>query len=520
MQQQKPRKRLRICAALAALCILPVSVFAATIQVTAQIGEPGCDLVEAIITANSNNPTGGCIANNGSFISGGQDLIVLNFDAPISEFVVNSINSFDNGLPSIATDIRIVGRGGTDKVVIKRSEAPLTPDFRLLTVTGSGRLSLENISIQNGKLPTIPGSPKNGGAIQVQGGQLEINNSEFINNQGVVGGALYLSNADESIVTVHDSLFLNNRSTSDFSGGGAILSGSGDLTIINSEFIDNHALTNGGAIRVTGDSTNVIRQSLFTDNASEGQGGGAIHVGSNATISIYDSTISNNTANFYGGGIGLEGGSNLSVSITNTTISDNLARRGGGIGLDSLNPFNDSNLNIVNSLVSGNSSTNTFAPDQEISFGPQPISRNLQNNLIGHSGSTTAEAISGNFVHASNILATSDGDTPTTLNNVLLPLADNGGATRTHALPQNSPAIDAATDGTVVQALFFTVYVPGCRGEEIVPAVPLPPYRPDQRGIPRPIGSACDIGAYEYEPPEDACYVIKAKNNNVVTFCL
>ena len=44
------------------LCLIPYSLigFAATIQVTAQIGDPGCDLVEAITTANSNTPTGGC----------------------------------------------------------------------------------------------------------------------------------------------------------------------------------------------------------------------------------------------------------------------------------------------------------------------------------------------------------------------------------------------------------------------------------------------------------------------------
>jgi hypothetical protein len=54
------------------------------------------------------------------------------------------------------------------------------------------------------------------------------------------------------------------------------------------------------------------------------------------------------------------------------------------------------------------------------------------------------------------------------------PLADNGGPTLTHALLDGSPAIDAADDAAC-------------------PAT-------DQRGVPRPQGAACDIGAYEYVP--------------------
>jgi hypothetical protein len=56
---------------------------------------------------------------------------------------------------------------------------------------------------------------------------------------------------------------------------------------------------------------------------------------------------------------------------------------------------------------------------------------------------------------------------------LLGPLADNGGPTQTHALLPSSPAIDAGDNN-------------GC-----------PPT--DQRGVARPSGLACDIGAYEVE---------------------
>jgi hypothetical protein len=54
----------------------------------------------------------------------------------------------------------------------------------------------------------------------------------------------------------------------------------------------------------------------------------------------------------------------------------------------------------------------------------------------------------------------------------LAPLRDNGGPTKTHELLSGSPAIDAASNDA------------GC-----------PPT--DQRGLARPTGAACDIGAYE-----------------------
>ncbi len=66
---------------------------------------------------------------------------------------------------------------------------------------------------------------------------------------------------------------------------------------------------------------------------------------------------------------------------------------------------------------------------------------------------------------------------------LLQPLADNGGATRTHALGDGSPAIDA---GDNTASLAF-----------------------DQRGggYPRVVGVAADIGAYERQSIDDAIFV-------------
>jgi hypothetical protein len=67
------------------------------------------------------------------------------------------------------------------------------------------------------------------------------------------------------------------------------------------------------------------------------------------------------------------------------------------------------------------------------------------------------------------------------------PLADNGGAARTHALAETSPAVDAVL-ADVPPGVISSGCVPGGGGR-------------DQRDVRRPKGAACDTGAFELIPP-------------------
>ena len=72
---------------------------------------------------------------------------------------------------------------------------------------------------------------------------------------------------------------------------------------------------------------------------------------------------------------------------------------------------------------------------------------------------------------------------------------DNNGPTLTHALASNSPALDSGDNFA-------------CANFNVVD---------DQRGRLRNDG-LCDKGAFEGD--QTACYVVKASNGNIVTFCL
>ena len=141
-------------------------------------------------------------------------------------------------------------------------------------------------------------------------------------------------------------------------------------------------------------------------------------------------------------------GSN-SLRLTHCTITDNqssFANRPGGLY------FSGSSLTLENTIISGNSASSGPYPDVLI-FGIPP--ENFRGtNFIGDPN--------GSGFTASASLLTGDA--------LLGPLGDYGGPTQTMQLLPGSPAIDAVTSSSSTR---------------------------DQRGFPRPIGAAADIGAVE-----------------------
>ncbi|MGQ0593866.1 MAG: choice-of-anchor Q domain-containing protein [Gammaproteobacteria bacterium] len=242
--------------------------------------------------------------------------------------------------------------------------------------------------------------------------------------------------------------------------GGGIENRGGAVTLTDSTVFANGAYYRGGGVENDVDSTLTLTNSTVSNNYGFRGRGGGVYNGGTATLT--NSTISgNSTFELGGGGVSNYG----ALTLTNSTISGNSATYGGGV-------YNGGTLILARSLLSGNTALN----GAEIYGGV--IADNF--NLFGHSGITHAQAFSGFSPGANDLIATSDGTTPTALGTILVgTLADNGGPTKTHALAVGSPAIDTSPADNDCQ-------------------------RTDQRGIGRPQGISCDIGALEGTPSRAA----------------
>jgi hypothetical protein len=210
----------------------------------------------------------------------------------------------------------------------------------------------------------------------------------------------------------------------------------------------------GGGVYNRGTLT--ITNSTFSDNAAISDGGGIYN---HDTLKVVDSVFSNNSA-VSGAGIFNTG----ALTVTNSTFFNNSASYGGGIY-----NFTDFSLTLLNSTFSTNSATTSGAG----LYNDHQTTLNFANTLIANSTSggdcVNLGALSlnaNNLVEDGSCSASLQGDPK------LGPLSNNGGMTQTMALRRDSPAVDAGDDANC-------------------PAT-------DQRGVSRPYGSHCDIGAYEY----------------------
>ena len=117
-------------------------------------------------------------------------------------------------------------------------------------------------------------------------------------------------------------------------------------------------------------------------------------------------------------------------------------------------------------------------------FTSAGASLSLVNSVIGHNqdvgcfvgrfGSGPVSLTSGGHNILTDATCAPTGTDQVVGSALLGPLADNGGPTPTHELLPGSPALDAADPA-------------------FCPAT-------DQRGVPRPQGPACDVGAFERMP--------------------
>ena len=374
------------------------------------------------------------------------------------------------------------------------------PAAHAITVTGA-KVIVADTSLDGGSLITLSG----GFAVRVftvnAGAHLSLANLAISAGVGIGGSGGGVANFGS--LTVANCSFVANHA--DYFGG-AILN-YGTLDLAGSYFTENFAGTNGGAIDTTGTAT--VTRSTFEGNTAGFRGGGINNY--LGTLTVVESRLTGNYAGAYGGGITNDGGtatiqgtsvlSNMAddygagirnsgtLALIDSTLADNhAANKGGAVE-------NAGTLGLTNCTLSGNVADQGAGGIENTAGSASVINSTFLNNVAAslYGGSITSYApleiqnsivaygtfyncigqitsLGSNLETAEDCGFTAVGDLQMT-DPRLDGLKDNGGPTQTHLLLPGSPALDH------------------------ISANACPPT--DQRGLPRPQGSQCDIGAVE-----------------------
>ncbi|GAB4534686.1 MAG: hypothetical protein Tsb0014_21080 [Pleurocapsa sp.] len=343
-----------------------------------------------------------------------------------------------------------------------------------VTLTGGELVITDSVTINGAGNITVDGN-NNSRVLQINDGDDATNIDVTLAGLTVTGGNAGNSDTDlgggidnQENLTVTESVISGNSAGL---GGGISNQGNGNLVLDRSTVDDNSATySNGGGVL---NAANWDREQVIDGSFDR----------NDATVTITNSTISNNSARFGGNGIlndsllvvenstisgnfaldanteNIGGGINdpaFSI-IDNTTITNNSADLGSG--------FSNSSgaTTITSSLIAGNANND----DLEERQGDRTPFISGGNNLIGNGDTTNA------FVNGVNSDIVGSGNNP--IDAKLGNLQDNGGAIFTHALLQDSPAIDTGSNPNNLTT--------------------------DQRGdgFSRTVGNGTDIGAYEVQ---------------------
>lgn len=229
-------------------------------------------------------------------------------------------------------------------------------------------------------------------------------------------------------------------------------------------------------------SLDSILQDLTITGGAESTGGGGgngIGILNNGDLSLNRVTIAGNTASngaLWNGGMSLE--------VINSTISGNTILSGPGGAVFN----NGANLVIRSSTITDNDASVSGNGGIRSNAGTVSLTGTIvANQAAGADCSTNDSTIVDDGF---NLDSDDSCGFALTADPILGPLTDNGGSTDTHALLEDSPAIDAIPDGSCTVSI-------------------------DQRNVVRPqtlVAANCDIGAVEAldanmdgVPDEDNC---------------
>jgi CSLREA domain-containing protein len=347
---------IRACAILLMMIVTRSVSYATEIRVTTtSAGDASkCTLRDAIVAANTDQPSGGCSAGAGA------DIVILGEGETYSFGESDGVTVDDgvavpNALPSLTSEISIQGNGST----IRRNNR--TAEFRLLHISGAGVVRIDKLTFRYGRTPPGIGSTNAGpGGCIFNGGHLVLTDSTVTEcgtgasadqgGDGASGGnGGGIANVG-TLTLVRCRVALNTTGHSEDNGSGGFGGGifnEGTLVLESSEVSAN--VTGGGP-------------EYNTDVG--GNGGGVCNIGN---LESKDAVVCDNRTGF-GQFVGGAGGGLFNqgfARLTHVTVCDNTTggSSGAGSGGDGGGIANGGELVLETSRITGNESGGGIRPD-------------------------------------------------------------------------------------------------------------------------------------------------------------
>ncbi|MBE7553110.1 MAG: hypothetical protein HS126_18715 [Anaerolineales bacterium] len=410
-----------------------------------------CGPNPVVITVNTTIVNQQATVNgNGLITLSGEDLRQIFYVMAAGNLTLNDIELIDGS----------AGSGGAIYV-----EAPSTVTLNRTSISSSnasnhgGAIYNLGTLILNDSTLDSNVAGMDGGGIYNNGGSVTINNTNFYDNYANRGGAV--ANAQSSTVTLNGGSMSSNHSTGDGGAihnrgtltvnrttlgsniaggnGGGIFNNAGVVALYDSYLVSNQSVNGGGVYTVNGQLT--LERTAVRSSFISNQGGGIFAA---SKTQITNSTFSGNRA-LKGGGIFAI----FDLAILNSTFNENRADTGGAIWRDQAAPT----MTLKNSILAGSRDTNGSSPSLNCD-GPSLTS--LGRNIISDNSCVPNPSSVGDLLGTDPQLGVWLSPTP-----------------RGYIPAASSPAIDYGLD---------------------CPAI-------DQRGYPRPLGVACDVGSIERSTP-------------------
>ncbi len=472
-------------------------------------------------------------------------LLALGFAAGASASTIAVANLNDSGPGSLREAIKDASPG--DTITVPPGEITLASPLEVkenLTILGAGAGASVISGGGSSRVFTIAAEPTvtlqrleiTGGVENAEGGGIDATGNltlrEVLVTGNRAGGGFKNPGFGGGIESAHGSLTLIDSTVSDNTAGGGGEGGDGRGAGIYYE-----PTGNGLSFTLTLSGSTVSGNVAGGGSEANGRGAG-INASSGeledgtVTVSLEESVVAGNLAGVGGGGVGggIEVGGpgfkeagrkdTYSLSLANSAVTANVAGGeglksdgfGGGIALDATGEHDAQTLSVSNTTIAANTAGgNGFLADGfgggiEVATGGTGSTSSASLSYATIAGNSAGgESFGGGLDVASvtvgsSIIAANPGG------NCLGPITSSG-----HNIDDDgSCGFTGAGDKSGVGALLGPLGEHGGPGETLMPLAGSPALdaadpatcpATDQRGVSRPQGAGCDIGAVEVAPP-------------------